>query len=181
MKGLGITEILYLSHRGFDEKLFTHRDSRVMDRFTKISVHVARNLFASVRGQKISPQMVGVVIATNTGAYQSTVEFNSLLAKQGVAGVNPSKFPNVMLSTPLSRVVTELQVRGPSVPLYLGKYMEAAFQYSAVQILKGRCDGILMLYTNEDRGCLGLFIEREESARERGLKTRFLLPWRETI
>lgn len=171
---LGITQVQYMDAKLLDEGSFEHRDLRVMDKFTKLAVYTSRCLFSKVKGEKIPSERLGVVIATNTGVYESIKDYNSILSKRGFIGVNPSKFPNVMISTCLSRVVTEIKAKGPSVPLYIRNEMKQALQYGIAQIMKDRCDAVMVLYVNEGKGCFGLFIEREDSALTRGVEARFM-------
>ncbi len=174
MSGLGITQIQYLAEKDFHEQLFEHKDSRIMDSFAKMAVETAKNIFGAAKGAEIPKDKLGIVIATCTGPVSSIREFGTVVSNKGYLGINPSKFPNIMLSTCLSRVASELQARGPSTVLYINRNkMYQALQYGAVQILKERCIAVIVLYPNEGRGCFGVLLETEESALHRGLSIRF--------
>ena len=97
------------------------------------------------------------------------------IAQSGYIGINPSKYPNIMLSTPLSRIATFLQLKGPTISLYVNGRIEQAFQYAYIQILSKRCDSVFITYTNENKSCFSMLVEKEEAARIRGINMRFLL------
>ena len=171
-----ISQIAYLDEKTFDEGKFKFKDARIMDRFSKLAITTAHILYKGVIGEEIESHKMAIVIATKTGPRQSVREMSELLSKRGVVGINPSKFPNIMMSTIVSRVSIELGITGPSVPIYLSNdKMYTAIQYGIIQINNNRCDGVIVVFVNENKGCFGLFIENEEQAKNRGIKPRFFI------
>ena len=167
-----ITRLEYIDVSAFDEESFLHRDARIMDKFSKLAVTLARKLFIKAGADEFLPERLGVVLATATGPYLSVRALNREISENGYISVNPSKFPNIMLSTPLSRVTTAIKARGPSAAMYIVKRANEALKYCVTQIQSGRCDGFLVLYIDEDVRCFGVFIEADESALNRGMKLR---------
>ncbi len=174
MDRIGITGIGYQSDKSFIEEQIEHRDARIMDRFSKLALSVARQLFNQVQAGDIQPERLAVVLATGTGARRSVDEFHEIIAEKDYIGINPSKFPNIMLSTALSRITIDLQAKGPSVPIYVGsRDMAKALRYAAIQIKKGRCDAVIILYVNEGSRCFGLLLEKEKTVAQGSRKIRF--------
>lgn len=173
MENVGVTQLEYLGSRDFELVAIDHPDARVMDRFTKACLYVSRKLYSRVKGREISSERIAVVLATNTGPYQSVKDLHNVLLLKGQIGINPSLFPNIMLSTPLARITIALKVNGPSITLYIRGKMRQAIQYGIIQLEKGVCDGVLVLFADEGRGCFGLYLEFEKTARQRGMELRF--------
>ena len=173
MSMIGITEIEYLRDRRFEDNMLEHRDERIMDRMTKMTMVAAQGLFDKVKGESIPSERLAVVLATDTGPRESIQEINGMIARKGFTGINPSKFPNIMITTPLFRVLSMLQAKGPSIPLYVQGKIHHTLQYAFVQINKGACDGVMVLHINEGQGCFGFFVETDESAKQRGVEIRF--------
>lgn len=177
MAQIGIAEIKYLPAQTLEMEFFERRDARTMDQYSMVALLTAQQLFDAAAGAEIPSERLAVVFATTTGNWQSVLEFHEMLARRGYVGVNPSRFPNTMLSTPLSRITTCLKAKGPSVSLYLEKNrMNQAVQYGVIQLSRCRCDAMIVLYANEASGCFGLWLEHKTSAESRGVAFRFSLP-----
>lgn len=173
---IGITALEYQGVKDFHDGLVNHRDARIMGKFAKISLVVAERLYKKVSGSQVDPERIAAVLATSTGDIGSIKEYGELLATKGAVGINPSKFPNVMLSTPLSYITSTLKLKGPSVPLYISKTkMNQAIQYGVIQIRRGRCDTVLVIYVDEAKGCFGFCLEKEETAALRNTDIRIYL------
>lgn len=171
---IGIVELFYLNIEDFKEASFRHKDARVMDVFSKITVYTARQLSKVIKGNDIDSCRLGIVLATSTGSYSTLKEFHANILEKSYVGINPSKFPNVMISTPLCRVAMELQAKGPSVPMFT-KNRNQAIQYGVLQIKMGRCDTMMVLFVEENKACFALALEKEETALKRGLNIRFII------
>ncbi len=164
MNNIGITKILYMSYEDIDKYDLLYSDSRLLDQYTKISLINTKRLYDMVGGKVIDSDRVGLVFATDTGPYNSIMEVHNIIKKNGYIGINPSKYPNVMLSTPLSRIATFLQLKGPTISLYVNGRLNQALQYAYIQISSGRCDSVFITYTNENKFCLSMLVEREDVA-----------------
>lgn len=175
MGKMGITDICYTREKVFRDEEFLHRDARLMERYTKMALSVTLELNNRVKASEIPSERLAIVLATSTGNKSFIHEFHQVVEEKGYIGINPSKFPNVMLSTMLARAAIEIQAKGPSVPLYIrSDKMHQAVQYASVEIKKGRCDAAMIIFVDESRRCFGLFMENEDNARLRGVNPRFL-------
>ena len=169
-----ITAWDYLYEKNFDEQAFEHRDSRLMDKQTKITVSMARNLYAKVKGEELKSEEIGIVFLSNTGPTESIAEYHSALKEKGYIGVNPSKFPNIMAATSLSRVAIEIKAKGPCVPLLSSKGHKHALMYAFEQITVGRCVAMLLIHISKDNNCFGCFIEDEFALHKRSINPRLI-------
>ncbi len=167
---IAITAWDYLFEKNFDEQTFEHRDSRLMDKQTKIAISVARKLYAKAKGDEIPSENLGVVFISDTGPFECIVEYNSILKEKGYVGINPSKFPNIMSATPLSRIAIEVIAKGPCVPLLSPTPNKHALMYAFEQISAGRCRAMLFIHITKANNCFGCFIEDDLSCRKRGIK-----------
>jgi len=170
-----ITSWEYLFEKNFDEQKFENRDSRLMDKQTKITVSMARQFYAKVNGDEISPEDLGVVLLNDTGPLESIQEYNSILKEKGYVGVNPSKFPNIMTATPLARIVMDIKAKGPCMPLLHPKAGKHAFIYAIEQITAGRCRAMMLIHITERNDCFACFIEENKSCVKRGLQPRLII------
>ena len=159
---ISITARRYISKKQFDDQSFKHRDARLMDKGVKIAVQMARQLYEKVNKNTISPEELGVVLGCDTGPLAEIVEYNTILKEKGYVGINPSKFPNIMSATALSRVSTEINAKGPCVPLLFTKDHKHALLYANEQISAGRCRAMMIIHLTKDGNCFGFFIEKEE-------------------
>lgn len=170
-----ITEWEYLFEEKFDEQAFDHRDSRLMDKNTKIAVSMARRLYAKVKGKEIQSEDLGIILSSDTGPLESILEYNSLLKEKGYVGINPSKFPNIMSATSLSRIAIEIGAKGPCVSLLSTKINKHALMYAIEQISTGRCCAMLLVHVIRGKDCFGCFIEDEYSCHKRNMKQRLII------
>jgi 3-oxoacyl-(acyl-carrier-protein) synthase len=102
------------------------------------------------------------------------MEYNLALKEKGYVGVNPSKFPNIMSATPLSRIAIEIGAKGPCVPLLSSKINKHALMYACEQITAGRCQAMMLIHITKRNDCFGCFIEEEHSCQKRGIKPRLI-------
>jgi len=156
-----IKEWEYLFEENFDELSFEHRDSRLMDKQTKIVISMARQLYAKVKGDEIPSEELGVVLLSDTGPTESISKYNSVLKEKGYVGINPSKFPNIMSATPLARIAIEIGAKGPCVPILSWKVNNHAMMYACEQISAGRCRAMMFIHITKSNNCFGCFIEEE--------------------
>ena len=170
-----ITAWDYLFVKNFNEQTFEHRDSRLMDRQTKIAVSMARILYKKVKVEEISSENLGVVLLSDIGPNESFLEYTSVLKEKGYVGINPSKFPNIMSATLLSRVAIEIRAKGPCVPLLLSKGSKHALMYAFEQITAGRCKAMMLIHITKDNNCFSCFIEDEEMLKKRGMQPRLFI------
>ena len=172
---LAITACEYLFEKYFNEQIFDHRDSRLMDKQTKIAVSMVRKLFEKVKGNEISSVDIGVVFLSDIGPMEFISEYTSVLKEKGYVGINPSKFPNIMSATSLARIAIDIQAKGPCVPLLSIKANKHAFIYAIEQITTGRCRAILLIHMTSSNNCFGCFIEDEELLKKRGLHPKLIV------
>jgi len=158
---IAITAWDYLFEKNFDKRTFEHRDSRLMDKQTKIAISIARILYSKAKGEKILSEELGVVLSSDIGPLESIMEYNSTLKEKGYVGINPSKFPNIMSATPLSRIAIEIKAKGPCVPLLSPKSNKHVLAYAFEQISAGRCCAVMLIHITKDNNCFGCFIEDE--------------------
>ena len=169
-----VTAWEYLFKKNFDEQTFEHRDSRLMDRQTKIAISVARKLYEKTNGDKIPSEGIGIVVLSDIGPLESIVEYNSVLKEKGYIGINPSKFPNIMSAIPLSRIAIEIKAKGPCVPLLSPKSNKHALIYAFEQISAGRCCAVMLIHITKENNCFGCFIEDKSSCIQRGIEPRLI-------
>jgi len=175
MDRIYITCIKYVNKEIIDEVSFEHPYSRVMDKLSKTALLLARKTFDSEIIKKLNCERVGVVIASNTGPCSALREHADILSASGFKGINPSKFPNTMLSTVLSRVTTEFDLKGPSTSMYVNSDYARALEYAVVQLEKGSCDLMAVLFVDEGRKGFGILLQNERSLLEHPLAARFYI------
>ena len=153
---VNIKGMKYLQNNEFDGLGFTHPSQRTMDRFSKKALYLAQNLFEKVDYSSLDLGRIGVVLCTYTGPVASVKEHAFIIKLKGYKGINPSRFPNTMLSTALSLVVTSLGIKGPSIAMYLDESIEHAFKYGIIQLEKKVCDMMMILLVNENDDDFGV-------------------------
>ncbi|MEF2965921.1 hypothetical protein V3851_08775 [Paenibacillus sp. M1] len=173
MPEIGITSLVYISSSHAENIQLNYPDARVMDRYSKMTLAAAIRLYERIDGQSLDPNRWGIVLATGTGPLNSVKAFHHVLSLQGYVGINPSMFPNIMTVTALARTTIALQAKGPSIPLWHADHPIQAIRYAVLQLMKDVCDGMMVLYSDNEKRCWGLFIESEEAAAARGLTLRF--------
>lgn len=157
-----ITSVKYMSKQEIDNSLLNHPHSRVMDGLSRQALLIAAKIFNEKLLQRVNPEMSGVVIASDSGPCEALNEHVEILLRKGFKGINPSKFPNTMLSTVLSRVTTEFNLKGPSTVLYSDFNRRHAVEYAAAQIKKRRCDLMAVLFVGEGKGAFGILLQSGE-------------------
>ena len=162
-----ITEWSYLFASDFNEQTFVHPDSRLMDRQTKIAVTLARQICKKANAARLAGQELGVVYHSDTGPLQSVAEYTLSLRRDGFTGVNPSKFPNIMAATPLSRVTAEIGAKGPCISLLSPGGDKHRWLYAVRQIAEERCRAMILLHITKKLSCFGCFLEASETCKER--------------
>jgi 3-oxoacyl-(acyl-carrier-protein) synthase len=160
---ISITAWEYLFEKNFDEQSFEHRDSRLMDKQTKITISLTRKLYEKAKGNELPSEELGVVLLNDAGSIESILEYTSVLKEKGYVGINPSKFPNIMSATPLSRIAIEIGAKGPCVPLLSSKSTTHTLTYAFEQISAKRCRAMMFVHINKNNNCFGCFIEEELS------------------
>lgn len=153
-----LTRLVHISYKTFGLSTYQHKDARIQDKYTKVAITVAKNV---MRDLEILPEPSrrGLVFTTSTGPISSVKEFNQTLDEKNYFGVNPSKFPNIMLSTCMSRVAIELQINGPTIGMYSHADLEP-LRCGVIQILDDLCDAVLLLDNRDNRYCFGTLILR---------------------
>lgn len=162
-----VTEWSYLFASNFNEQTFVHPDNRLMDRQTKIAVTMARRICKKANAKRFAEQELGVVYLSDTGPLQSVAEYTLSLRRDGLAGVNPSKFPSIMAATPLSRVAVEIGAKGPCVPLLSPIGDKHGWIYAVRQIAEERCRAMVLLHITKKLNCFGCFLETSDACKER--------------
>lgn len=155
-----ITGVKYTNNSEFDSYGIVHANQRTMDRFSSKAVYLAQSLFELEENNTFVPERVGVILCTYTGPLQSVREHAEILLSKGYRGINPSRFPNTMLSTALSMVMTALQAKGPSTALYVDDSIAYAVRYAMVQLEKETCDLMLFLLVNENSDDFGMCLRK---------------------
>jgi len=172
---IAITAWEYLFEKNFNEQIFEHRDSRIMDKQAKIVVSMSRQLYSKVRGTEIPSESHGIVFFSEAGPIESILEYNSVLREKGYVGINPSKFPNIMSTTTLSRIAIEIGAKGPCVSLLSHNINKHALMYAVEQITAGRCKAMMIIHITRRYNCFGCFIENEDLYSKRGLQSKLII------
>ena len=140
---------------------FSHPDERIMDNFTKKVLYTADVLLNSDFSQ-LNQEKTGVVLITGNGIYKSLKEIADAIRENGYKGINPSFFPNVMLSTALARLAILCQVHGPSCAFYDEKAdKNDAMEYCKLQIQAGNSEAMILISADEEGNSEGYFIQGE--------------------
>ena len=164
----------YLFKKDFDELTFEHRDSRLMDKQTKIGIGVAKKLYTKIKGDEIPSKDLGVVLSSDAGPLESILEYTTVIKEKGYVGINPSRFPNIMPATPLSRIAIEVKAKGPCAPLLSPKTNKHVLMYMFEQISAGRCSAMMLIHITKNNNCFGCFVEGEDSYRTRDIKPKWI-------
>lgn len=160
-KKLVVTKII-VSQEEFSESKASYPDDRILDSFTKRALYTAESLFQRDFSQ-LHPDKTGIVLSTRTGGYKSIEEAAEIIREKGYRGINPSRFPNVMLSTALARVAILCNVHGPSCVFYDEEdYIRDAMEYCKLQIRAGNSEAMILICTDETGSSEGYFIREEE-------------------
>lgn len=155
-----ITKII-VSQKDFLENKTLYPDDRILDSFTKRALYTAESLFQR-DFSGLNPDRTGVVLSTRSGVYKSIKEAAEVIKEKGYRGMNPSRFPNVMLSTALSRLTILCNVHGPSCVFYDEEdYVREAMEYCKLQIESENSEAMILICTDETGNSEGYFIREE--------------------
>lgn len=130
---------------------------RTMDVFTSKLLYVLSRLGDLTFADK---DRTGAVIATNTGPRDSLIKTGKSIEKSGYRGINPSFFPNVMLSTALSYLMIYLNIHGASSAIYSTPDCKDAIAYCKMQIKNNNCDDMLFFYIDESKDAKGQYFTK---------------------
>lgn len=149
---------IVISQKDFLQYEFTHPDERIIDYFTKRALHTAEFLFRADFSQ-LDSEKTGLVLSTRRGVYRSLGEIAEAIREKGYKGINPSFFPNVMLSTTLARLAILCNVHGPSCVFYDEEENDKdAMEYCELQIQLGNCEAMILICADETDCCKGYFM-----------------------
>jgi 3-oxoacyl-(acyl-carrier-protein) synthase len=134
-----------------------------MDVFSNKAVYTA---YVLLKGKldAIDSNRTGIVISTRMGAVTSLRKCKNLINEQGYRAINPSLFPNVMLSTALLYVSKHCKAYGPSCVFYDGdSYGGDAMEYCMVQMQEGNVDAMIIIVVDEEGTSIGKYIKRSKN------------------
>jgi len=154
-----INQVLF-TDRDFQESGFDPPNSRTMDVFTKKVLFTADQLFNN-DVSRIDPEKTGAAVCTRTGAFRSLKNTANTINTAGYQGINPSFFPNVMLSTALSHLTMYLHINGPSCVFYdTDRHGKDGLHYCIVQLNLCNADGMILICADEDGWSAGKLLVR---------------------
>ena len=159
-KNILISNQVLFSDQEFQKSGFDPPNSRTVDVFTKKVLFTANHLFNNDLSG-IEPPKTGVAVSTRTGAYSSLKKTADTIKKSGYQGINPSFFPNVMLSTALSYLTMYLRINGPSCVFYdTDRHGKDGFNYCVVQLNLCNADAMILICADEDGWSAGKLLTR---------------------
>jgi len=162
IKNIVIKKRVLISNKEFINSRFKLENDRTMDDFTKNILFTAHKLFNG-DFSSLNSDSSGIVLTTRTGPYNSIKSVADIINNYDYKGINPSLFPNVMLSTSLAYLTIYLNVHGPSCTFYdTDRNGRNALDYSIVQIKAGNCDAMIDIYTDENNWAEGKYITRKD-------------------
>lgn len=142
----------------FEQYAFSHPDERTMDSFTKRVLYTAERLFHADFSQ-LNRENTGIVLSTRSGVCRSLNQIAEAVRENGYKGINPSRFPNVMLSTALARLAILCNVHGPSCAFYDGDDNDnAAMEYCELQLQLGNCEAMILICADETGPTKGFYM-----------------------
>lgn len=146
-----------ISEHDYRKRIAALPDERTADIFTKKILYTAAVLF-DFDFSELNKENTGAVISTRTGPYQSVKAVSEIIQRHGYRGINPSRFPNVMLSTALSRLVRYLGIHGPACAFYdCNEDHRDAKQYCEVLLSSCRCRGLVLICADENGEAAGKY------------------------
>lgn len=151
-----------ISQEQFEQVDFNPSMSRTMDPFTKKLLYTLLQLM-NVVSDPINPERTGAVISTQSGALSSLENIAGLVKRGEAYKINPSLFPNVMLSTALYYLTSFLQIHGPS-NVFVDDEIQGrdALEYAVIQMEQKHCDAMILVMLNEEGETRGKFMIRRE-------------------
>lgn len=167
MNDINITiKSILISNDDFMNSGFRPENNRTMDEFTKKVLYTAYRLFDG-DFSCISYDNTGVVLTTHTGPCETIKNTADIINKNGYKGINPSLFPNVMLSTSLAYLAMYLNVHGPSCTFYdMDRNGRDALDYCIVQIKTDNCEAMIQICADENGWAEGRYITRKDYINE---------------
>lgn len=151
-----------ISEKIYQETEFCLSGSRTMDPFTKKILYTVHQLFQG-DFSPIDKEKTGVALSTRTGAFTSLTNIADVVAKHGYKSINPSLFPNVMLSTALSQLAIYCGIHGPSCAFYdMEGQGTDALDYCKLQINDGYCNAMILISGDENGLFIGRYITRKD-------------------
>ncbi|WP_110290027.1 hypothetical protein [Lachnotalea glycerini] len=170
MKRKGITVYKNIAGNEWNEDTFKSIQYRTTDNFTKCAIAGVSKVLIEVDASKIDKNYLGVLVATSTGAYHSIQNIYSDYLQLGFRKINPSLFPNIMMSTVLSWCTRQSGAHGNSTTLLVSQKQEKEqiYEYLSMQLDSGRCNYMIAVYLNDQADGYCIWTEREETAIQRG-------------
>lgn len=154
---------VYITDREISSYIHFPENGRTMNAFTKKTLLMAQRLMETHSGLEYNSERTGLAIGTKTGPVSAIKKTAETLRHQGYHGINPSFFPNVMLSTALSICTKEIRIHGPCCVFYEDEFDGgAAEKYCAVQLMMNNCDYMLHISVNENTDAVGSLFTRRE-------------------
>ncbi len=157
-----IKKSILISKNEFINSGFSPENNRTMDEFTKKVLFIADRLFDS-DFSSINSENTGVVLTTRSGPYESIKNIAAIINNNGYKSINPSLFPNVMLSTSLAHLAMYLNIHGPSCAFYdMDRNGRNALDYCIIQVKTGNCEAMIQICTDENGWAEGRYITRKD-------------------
>ena len=146
---------------------FLDEADRTMDSFSKRVLMTAYRLFNG-DFSSLDSRDTGAVISSASGPLSSIREIAGLLRNEDHCRINPSFFPNIMLSTALSHLTRVAGIHGPS-SCFLEKDPAGknAMQYASGQLATGNCGGMLYIRVEDDGWNEGRYLTSGRAAGEK--------------
>jgi 3-oxoacyl-(acyl-carrier-protein) synthase len=120
--------------------------ARKLDRCSQFAVAVSALALqdAGVVVADMPPERIGIILGCGFGGIANSIDFLSGYFRDGVNGLNPMLFPNVVSNAPASNASIEHGLKGPNVTL-IQRFCsaEAAFMMACRCIQEGRADIML--------------------------------------
>ncbi len=137
------------THAEYAKSPFITEYERTLDDFTKKVLYTAYRLLPDGVAPGFS-ERTGAALSTCTGPVSALEETAALAISDGSRRINPSRFPHVMLSTPLAYLTIQLHIHGPSCVFYddFGNGTDAV-KYCLSQIRSRRADSMVLICTDE--------------------------------
>lgn len=170
MERKGITVYKKIEGNEWNEDTFKNILYRTADNFSKCAIAGVMKVLAEVDCSKIDKDYFGILVATSTGAYHSIQNVYSDYLQLGFRGINPSLFPNIMMSTALSWCTRQSGAHGNSTTLFVSQEQakEQIYEYLSMQLDSCRCYYMIAVYLNDQADGYCIWVEREETAIQRG-------------
>lgn len=154
------------ANAAFETSDFSPPGCRTMDRFTRRALFTADSLFHG-DFSKIDGKRTGIALQTCAGSAASLKEIYNCVHLYGYKGINPSFFPNVMLSTALSHLAIFLQVHGPACTFYSPDQSgRDALEYCKLQLHLKRCTAMILICADESGPLTGAYFIRKDLGNE---------------